>query len=101
MIIRQANPGDALAIATIHVRSWQHAYREILPVDRLAALSIPDREQQWHHDLDPRVPAVTIVAEVNNAVMGFACWGLAPESCPVTALLYSLHLLPEARGKGL
>ena len=101
MIIRQANPGDALAIATIHVRSWQHAYREILPVDRLAALSIPDREQQWLGDLDPQVPAVTIVAEVNNAVAGFASWNTIPNSEPVTAMLSSLYMAPAAMGHGI
>lgn len=101
MIIRQANPGDALAIATIHVGSWQHAYRDLLPVDRLAALSIPDREQQWHQQLDQASPMRTIVADIDGAVVGFASWNTIPNSEPVTAMLSSLYMAPAAMGHGI
>lgn len=100
MIIRQADIDDALAIATIHVRSWQHAYRELLPGDQLASLSIAEREQQWKRHLDPANPVETVVIEGNGEVMGFASWGIIPDSQPVTAMLFSMYLDPAAMGKG-
>jgi GNAT superfamily N-acetyltransferase len=40
--VRPATSADALAIATVHVRSWQAAYRGLLPQSYLDALD-PDR----------------------------------------------------------
>lgn len=100
MIIRQAEIDDALAIATIHVRSWQYAYRDILPDAQLDALSIPDREKRWQHQLDPAHPVETEVVEKDDHVVGFASWGLIPDSHPVTAMLYSMYLDPSVMGIG-
>ena len=100
MIIRQADSEDALAIATIHVRSWQHAYRDLLPEDRLGSLSIAEREQQWIRNLDPANPTKTVVIEENDEIVGFASWGMVPDSQPPTAMLYSMYLDPSAMGKG-
>jgi len=38
-MIRAALPTDAQGIAQVHVRSWQQAYRELLPSDFLDSLS--------------------------------------------------------------
>jgi hypothetical protein len=38
--VRPATPDDADAIASVHVRSWQAAYRGIVPDAMLDALSI-------------------------------------------------------------
>lgn len=100
MIIRQAESDDALAIATIHVRSWQHAYRDLLPGNQLESLSIPQREQQWLRNLDPDNDVQTVVVEENGKVVGFASWALLPESQPPTAMLYSMYLDPSVMGRG-
>jgi hypothetical protein len=44
--IRKAALDDAHAIADVQVRSWQHAYRDLMPADFLFGLSssLPDRE---------------------------------------------------------
>lgn len=98
MIIRQAAQHDVPAIATIHVRSWQHAYRDLLPADQLAALSIEDRVQQWQRQLASQMH--TIVAEIDGDVVGFASWDTNPDSQPASAMLYSIYLAPAAMGKG-
>ena len=43
MRIREAEPKDARAIAEIHVRSWQAAYRGQLADDYLDELKVEDR----------------------------------------------------------
>jgi len=35
MLLRPAEPDDALAVARVHVRAWQAAYRTLLPDDYL------------------------------------------------------------------
>jgi ribosomal protein S18 acetylase RimI-like enzyme len=47
MLIRDATPDDAPAIAAVHVRSWQIAYRGIVPDDVLDGLSVARREADW------------------------------------------------------
>jgi ribosomal protein S18 acetylase RimI-like enzyme len=50
--IRPATGADALAIATVHVRSWQEAYRGLVPQNHLDGLD-PDRSRvQWESVLE-------------------------------------------------
>jgi GrpB-like predicted nucleotidyltransferase (UPF0157 family)/ribosomal protein S18 acetylase RimI-like enzyme len=69
----KANGDDAPAIADIHVRSWQAAYRGILPDSLLDGLSVSEREQSWSELLangDDRW--LTLVAEDSGGgLMGF------------------------------
>ncbi len=51
MTVRPATPADARAIATVHVRSWQAAYRGLLPQDYLDALDPHRRLAQWEDRL--------------------------------------------------
>lgn len=72
MLLRPAQPKDALAVARVHVRSWQAAYRTLLPEEYLDQLRPEDRAQ--HYDFatrDPQKPR-TIVAEEDGRIHGFA-----------------------------
>jgi len=46
-MIRIANSEDAAAIAAVHVRGWQAAYRGYFPDDFLDDLSVADRAKGW------------------------------------------------------
>jgi hypothetical protein len=35
MLLRPAEPADAMAVARVHVRAWQIAYRTLLPDEYL------------------------------------------------------------------
>jgi GrpB-like predicted nucleotidyltransferase (UPF0157 family)/ribosomal protein S18 acetylase RimI-like enzyme len=50
--VRRATGDDAPAIADVHVRSWQAAYRDILPDSVLDGLSVSERERSWSALLD-------------------------------------------------
>ena len=43
VVIREATPDDARAIAEVHVASWRWAYRGDLPAEFLDGLSVDDR----------------------------------------------------------
>lgn len=50
--IRQATPADAPAVAAVWVASWRAGYRELLPVEVLAGLSVTTGERRWQEILD-------------------------------------------------
>jgi hypothetical protein len=48
--VRPARPDDALPVAGVHVRSWQAAYRGLLPDDYLDGLRA---EERWYSRASP------------------------------------------------
>jgi ribosomal protein S18 acetylase RimI-like enzyme len=51
MRVRRAEPGDALGIATVYVRSWQSAFRGLVPQSHLDAMSPEARVGGWAETL--------------------------------------------------
>jgi len=57
MELRRAEPPDAIALARVHVRSWQAAYRKLMPDDYLDQLRPEDRAKKYDFgNLDPLRP---------------------------------------------
>lgn len=73
MEVRQARTEDAPAIAEAHIRSWQAAYRSLLPADLLAGLetNLRARTERWAGVIAERGDDV-LVAELDGSVVGFA-----------------------------
>ncbi len=72
MQIRPAQPADALAIAEVHIRAWQIAYRDLLPAPYLAQLSPAAQAARYTFSSeDPRKPQ-TILAVEDATILGFA-----------------------------
>jgi L-amino acid N-acyltransferase YncA len=106
-IVRLASAADAGAIGDLHVRSWQVAYRGIVPDAILDGLSIPQRVEFWSRVLgmatgDPPRNAQTWVIETNGKVVGFASTRPSREedTPPGTGELHSIYLAPEAWSNG-
>jgi GNAT superfamily N-acetyltransferase len=75
-LIRTARPDDARAVAEVHVASWRHAYRGLLPDDHLDRLSVDDREAMWLGVFaDPDPTSGGFVAEIDGRVVGFSSFG--------------------------
>ena len=70
MELRIAVPDDALAVARVHVRAWQAAYRGVMPAEYLDALRPEDRAPRYTFDR-PDGPRTT-VAIVDGVVAGFS-----------------------------
>lgn len=104
MNIRLAREDDARAIAGVHVASWQSTYRNILPADYLANLSIDRREERWREVLrnqDTR-NCTFVVENEEKQIIGFASAG--PQRDPninFKAELYAIYLLESAQRQGL
>jgi len=101
MLLRHAQPGDALDIARVHVRSWQAAYRGLLPDAYLDELRPEDRAQKYDFsNPDPKAPH-TIVAIEASAICGFATTSASRDpSFPSHGELCALYVDPGHWGSG-
>jgi RimJ/RimL family protein N-acetyltransferase len=86
---------DAAAIADLHVRTWQAAYRHVFPADRLDAMDAGERVARWEQNVvDPDVPV--FVAD-QGGVVGFVAVGPSrDEDCD--GELWGIYVAPEAWG---
>lgn len=102
MTIRAAGWADAGAIAQLHTRSWQSAYRGILSDDFLQGPLPENRRVLWQDRLadSERADQLVLVDEQEGAIRGFACAYL--EADPEWGcLLDNLHVVPDLKGRGL
>ncbi len=84
IVLRAAAPADALAVAELHVRSWQAAYRGRLPDAYLDGLHAQDRAAHYTFGgSDPRRPATVIAVDDETGagiICGFATTGPARDA---------------------
>jgi GNAT superfamily N-acetyltransferase len=104
--VRRAAPADAAPIAVVHVRSWQGAYRGLLPQEYLDGLDPADRTDRWRRALerDDWPAAGTLVAVSDGQVGGFANFGPtrdADAGASRVGEIAAIYVLPEAWGTGL
>ena len=103
MQIRAAQQKDASAIARVHVRAWQSAYRGIMPDDYLDGLDASERAEQWRDVMnDLSAQSVLCVAEQAGEIIGFAGGGpaLHTDDGDVNEL-YALNVDPDHFGRGV
>jgi ribosomal protein S18 acetylase RimI-like enzyme len=105
MIVRDATLLDALAIARVHVRSWQAAYRGVFADDFLDALRPEDRVGRYELDRTGRRDPRTVIAVEDRGdrdVLGFATIGRSRDADVAQAgELYALYVDPDAWGRGV
>ncbi len=102
--IRDAREVDVEPIADIHVRTWQHAYRGLMPDPYLDQLSVSDRLALWTRVMERPPPRSTLlVAEANGAIAGFAMAGPSGDDAAseTTAQLFTIYVEPGRMGRGV
>ena len=102
MHLRPAEPNDALAVAHVHVRSWQVAYRNLIPDDFLGQLRPEDRAARYDFAAsDVRKPR-TILAIEGAAILGFATTSPSRDAdLPDHGELCALYVDPPHWGRGI
>lgn len=102
--MRRAREADARGIAEVHVRTWQVAYRDQLPVPYLNALSVEVRERYWATELRV-MPAERRpwVAETGGQIVGFAAAGPTRDEAvgDMTGEVYAIYVLPDCWDRGV
>ncbi|MGF3057149.1 N-acetyltransferase family protein [Microbacterium sp. YY-01] len=102
LFIREATVADAHDIAVAHVRSWQQAYRGLVPQHVLDDLDIAAREAQWQKMITDQHRERTLVAEVDRRVLAWCTFGPARDNNPVASgEVWGLYAHPDAWSHGL
>jgi len=104
-MIRDAIPADAPAIAHVHVSSWQHAYRQLMPAAFLASLTntLTQREAFWARSISAGDTNV-LVAEVDGQVVGWIDVGAGRDedaAADNAGEVMALYVLAEHWGTGV
>jgi ribosomal protein S18 acetylase RimI-like enzyme len=103
--IRAALPEDASGIAIVHVRSWQSAYRGLLPQAYLDRLDPAQRATRWEQHLAETdwSRAGILIADAGGRLLGFVSYGPArdDDADPQRiGQIYSIYLTSDAWGQG-
>jgi GNAT superfamily N-acetyltransferase len=102
IFLRLARPTDALAVANVHVRSWQVGYHDLLPRDYLAALRPEERAKRYTFGSNDSHAPVTIVAEDEGIICGFATTARARDAnTPDYGELCALYVDPDWWRRGI
>lgn len=94
-MIRPATVHDAGAIAGLQLRSWHHAYAEIVDPAMLAEHTLESRRARWAQWLDPEADAHrhTLVFVQDGPPAGFVALGDGEVS--------AIYVDPPAQGAGV
>jgi ribosomal protein S18 acetylase RimI-like enzyme len=101
IVVADAVPADAEAIAALHAASWRATYRGIMPDAFLEREADDNRRRHWLTRMYTPAPGQLVLkATCEHVFAGFACayldadyqWG---------ALLDNLHVAPELTGRGV
>ena len=121
MLLRPAQPSDALAIARVHVRAWQHGYAGILPASHLNQLRPEDRAEKYDlSHADPSHPYTIVATDADiisptetsslgniahhsgEKLLGFATTRPSQEvDLPNHGELTALYVDPDSWGRGI
>lgn len=98
-IIIPAGPGDAVALAEVHVRSWRETYAGLLPAQYLERMSVPVHATRWRRQLSRTHPGEVILAAEGPAGLTAYCAGA--RLADGEAEIFTLYVLKSAQGAGL
>jgi ribosomal protein S18 acetylase RimI-like enzyme len=97
-MIRDARLEDAADLATVHVASWQHAYRGLIDQSFLDSLDVAGRTETWDRILRQHRARV-LVAEGDEGVIGFCTVGQSADEG--WGEIFSIYLSPGHWGRGV
>jgi ribosomal protein S18 acetylase RimI-like enzyme len=96
--VRPAQEGDAERIAEVHVRSWQAAYRPILPGEFLDSMSAAERAPRWRARIQAGDSVILVIEDEEGVLAGFVTLGPGPKSG--IGELYAIYLDPACWDQG-
>ena len=96
--LRPAEPGDADAIGAIYVAVWRSTYAGLLPSEYLTGMSAQRLARRFRSDIARHRPVV--VAEVDDAVIGFCAGGIPRQPGLADCEIETLYVLDDHREQG-
>ncbi len=106
--LRPARPGDAAAIARVHVETWRATYAGIVSDAYLVTMTESKQALQWNHTIRGAVaPEAVLVAESKDLpggrIVGFGSCGRArgrPRGGSGSGEVFTLYVAPDWQGRG-
>jgi ribosomal protein S18 acetylase RimI-like enzyme len=102
--LRRATEADARAIAEVHVSTWRHAYRGLMPQALLDGLDVDAREQFWRRELTLEAPdRRPWLADAQGEVAGFVSAGAShdDDAQPWTGEVYAVYVSADCWDRGV
>jgi ribosomal protein S18 acetylase RimI-like enzyme len=100
ILIVAPGPGDAGALARVHVAAWREAYTGLLPSLYLERMSVPWHARRWRAQLmSATSPEIVLAAEGPEGLVGY-CSGRAQEEAGA-AEVSTLYVISAAQKLGL
>jgi GNAT superfamily N-acetyltransferase len=93
-----AGPGDAAALARVHVRSWRETYAGLLPGAFLAQMNAGVYARRWRRQLmSAEPPEVVLCAEGAGGLVGYCGASVRDASAEVS----TLYVIRPAQRRGV
>ena len=86
------------------MRSWQTAYRGIMPDSLLAVQNATEREAKWRETLAKMSGQMLVAVDPDDQLVGFTYLARAqdlPEDRPYDGRVYALHVRPDRKRQGI
>ena len=100
MFIIAPGPGDAAALAKVHVTSWRQTYADLLPAAYLRQMSPELHARRFRHLLlSPRPAEIVLAAERREGLVGYCAGRVLGPGRP--AEVSTLYVIRTAQGLGL
>lgn len=99
---REATVSDCVAVAKVHVRSWQESFAGIVPQGFLDKMSIENRAKAFEKGFSADYYKMYVAEVPEHELVGFADFGAPRENIGAyEGELYAIYLLPEFQRKGI
>ncbi len=103
--LRPARPGDAAAIAKVHVETWRAAYAGIVPDTYLVSLTESKQALKWNNMIRrAAAPEAVLAAELADVpggrIVGFGSCGSARGQSE-SGEIFTLYVAPDWQGQGI
>ena len=103
--LRPARPGDAPAIAKVHVETWRAAYAGLVPDEYLVSMTESKQALMWNNTIRrAAAPEAVLAAESTDLpggrIVGFGSCGGA-RGQPGSGEIFSLYVAPDWQGQGI
>ena len=100
--VREARRGDEVAVAEVHVRSWQEAYRDLMPAEFLIALDPRERAGRYTFEGGAEAPTTLVAVDSAEAILAFVTFGASrDDDAPGLGEVYALYVDPDRHQGGL
>lgn len=100
-LIRELTVSDAAAMAPVHIRSWQAAYKGLISQSHLDGLDVDQRTSMWISLLSDPNEGARLIAEVDGEVVGFLVGSRISKTTAGAGEIYSIYLDPDHWRAGL